>query len=83
MPAYYNSSGQIQAMNLQDVKDTFLHPAIDLLTTGSTTTQQAGTYTISTSTSLTGATNVSTPIFSDTRADTSLYTAGGIGETLD
>ena len=83
-PAYYNSSGQIQAMNLQDVKDTFLHPAIDLLTSGSTTTQQAGTYTIATSTSLAGATNVSgTPIFSDTRADTSAYTAGGIGETLD
>ena len=83
-PAYYNSSGQIQAMNLQDVKDTFLHPAIDLLTTGSTTTQQAGTYTIATSTSLAGATNVSTtPIYSDTRADTSLNTAGGIGETLD
>ena len=83
-PAYYNSSGQIQAMNLQDVKDTFLHPAIDLLTSGSTTTQQGGTYTIATSTSLAGATNVSgTPIFSDTRADTSAYTAGGIGETLD
>ena len=71
-------------MNLQDVKDTFLHPAIDLLTAGSTTTQQAGTYTIATSTTLSGATNVSTtPIFSDTRADTTLYTAGGIGETLD
>ncbi len=71
-------------MNLQDVKDTFLHPAIDLLTTGSTTTQQAGTYTIATSTTLSGATNVSgTPIYSDTRADTTLYTAGGIGETLD
>ena len=83
-PAYYNSSGQIQAMNLQDVKDTFLHPAIDLLTAGSTTTQQAGTYTIATSTTLSGATKDSTtPIFSDTRADTTLYTAGGIGETLD
>ena len=83
-PAYYNSSGAIQAMSLTDVKDTFLHPAIDLLTSGSTTTQQAGTYTIATSTSLAGATNVSgTPIFSDTRADTSAYTAGGIGETLD
>lgn len=83
-PVYYNSSGHIQAMSLQDVKDTFLHPAIDLLSSGSTTTQQAGTYTIATSTSLAGATNVSsTPIFSDTRADTSLYTAGGIGETLD
>ena len=83
-PAYYNSSGAIQAMSLTDVKDTFLHPAIDLLTAGSTTTQQAGTYTIATSTTLSGATNVSTtPIFSDTRADTTLYTAGGIGETLD
>jgi len=83
-PAYYTSGGHIQAMSLQDVKDTFLHPAIDLLTAGTTTTQQAGTYTIATSTSLAGATNVSaTPIFSDTRADTSAYTAGGIGETLD
>ena len=71
-------------MSLQDVKDTFLHPAIDLLTAASTTTQQAGTHTIATSTTLSGATNVSTtPIFSDTRADTTLYTAGGIGETLD
>ena len=83
-PVYYTSGGHIQAMSLQDVKDTFLHPAIDLLTAGSTTTQQAGTYTIATSTTLSGATNVSTtPIFSDTRADTTLYTAGGIGETLD
>ena len=85
-PVYYNASGQIQAMNLQDVKDTFLHPAIDLLTASTTTTQQAGTYFISSSSSVAGATEVSgsaTPIFSDTRADTSLYTAGGIPETLD
>ena len=83
-PVYYTSGGHIQAMSLQDVKDTFLHPAIDLLTAASTTTQQAGTHTIATSTTLSGATNVSTtPIFSDTRADTTLYTAGGIGETLD
>ena len=83
-PAYYNASGHIQAMSLQDVKDTFLHPAIDLLTAGTTSTQQAGTYTIATSTSLAGATNVSaTPIYADTRADTSAYSAGSIGETLD
>ena len=70
-PAYYNSSGHIQAMSLQDVKDTFLHPAIDLLTSASTSTQQAGTYTLATSTSLAGSTLVSsTPIFVDTRADT-------------
>jgi len=83
-PVYYTSAGAVRAMTLQDVKDTFLHPAIDLLTSASTTTQQAGTYTISSSTSLTGATNVSTtPIFTDTRADVSAYTAGGIGETQD
>ena len=85
-PVYYNSSGQIQAMNLTDVKDTFLHPAIDLLTAGTTTTQQAGTYFISTSTSVTGATEVSgsnTAVFTDTRANTSAYTASGIPETQD
>lgn len=85
-PSYYNASGQIQAMNLQDVKDTFLHPAIDLLTAATTTTQQAGTYFISTSSSVAGATEVSgtaTAIFSDTRADTTLYTADSIPETLD
>ncbi len=83
-PAYYTSAGHIQAMTITDVRDTFLHPAIDLLVSGSTTTQQAGTYTIATSTTLAGATNVdTTPIYADTRADTSAYTAGGIGETLD
>jgi len=83
-PLYYNSSGQIQAMNLQDVKDTFLHPAIDLLTAGTTTSQQAGTHWISSNTSETGSTRVSSnPIFTDTRADAAAYTAGGIGETQD
>ena len=83
-PSYYNASGQIQAMNLQDVKDTFLHPAIDLLTAATTTTQQAGTYHISSSSSVTGSTLVSaTPVFSDTRANTGAYTAGSIPETLD
>ena len=85
-PAYYNASGHIQAMSLQDVKDTFLHPAIDLLVSSSTTTQQAGTYYISSTASVVGSTEVSgtsTPIFVDTRADTTLYSAAGIPETLD
>ena len=87
-PAYYNASGHIQAMSLQDVKDTFLHPAIDLLTSASTGTQQGGTYHISTTSSVSGSTVVSgTPIFLDTRADTSAYTNAGLesasGETLD
>ena len=79
-PVYYNTSNQIQAMSLADVKDTFLHPAIDLLSSGSTGTQQGGTYHITTSSS--GAVS-STAVFANTQADTSAYTAGGIGETLD
>jgi hypothetical protein len=85
-PVYYTSSGQIQAMTLTDVKDTFLHPAIDLLSAATTTSQQAGTYHINTSTTVSGSTEVSgsnTAIFVDTQADTSLYTADSIGETLD
>ena len=85
-PVYYNSSGQIQAMSLTDVKDTFLHPAIDLLASGSTGTQQGGTYHVSTSASVTGSTEVSgssTAIFVDTRANTGAYSAGSIPETQD
>ncbi len=85
-PVYKTAANNIQAMSLQDVKDTFLHPAIDLLTAATSTSQQAGTYTIHTATTLTGSTEVSganTPIFTDTRADTTAYTAGSIPETLD
>ena len=85
-PVYYTSGGAIQAMSLTDVKDTFLHPAIDLLSSGSLTTQQAGTYHINTSTSVTGSTEVSganTAVFVDTRANTSAYSAGSIPETQD
>ena len=71
-------------MTEQDFLDTFIYPAVNLLSSGSTTSDQAGTYHISTSTSVTGSTLVSsTPVFSDTRADTSLYQASEIGETLD
>lgn len=87
-PAFYNGSGHIQAMSLQDVKDTFLHPAIDLLTASTTTSQQAGTYHISTVSGVSGSTIVSaTPIYLDTRADTSAYSNAGLenatGEQLD
>ena len=85
-PVYYNSSGQIQAMSLTDVKDTFLHPAIDLLASGSTGTQQGGTYHVNTATSVSGSVEVSgssTAIFTDTRADTGAYSAGSIPETQD
>ena len=82
-PAFSNS-GNIQAMTATDMYDTFITPAISTLVSGSTGTAQAGTYFISSSTSVGGATLISgTPVFSDTRANTGLYTAGGIPEALD
>ena len=83
-PAYNTSTNHIQAMNLQDVKDTFLHPAINLLAAATTTSAQAGTYHINTATSVGGSTLVSaTPVFINTQADPSLYTgdAAGLGDT--
>ena len=83
-PAYKRSDGDIQPMNLDDVKDTFLHPAINLLTSSSLTTSQAGTYHINSSSSVSGSTRVSaTPVFINTQADTSAYSAGDIPEDLD
>lgn len=80
-PVYYNASNEIQAMTRTDFYDTFIRPAIDTLQGA---VGQPGTYRIHTATTLSGYTSVSTnAIFSDTRADTTLYTADGIGETLD
>ena len=77
----YQTSGNIQAMTLTDVYDTFIYPAIDTITGAA---GQPGTYYIHTSTTLSGYSSVSaSTVYVDTRADTSLYTAGGIGETLD
>jgi len=85
-PVYYNASNQVQTMNLTDMKDTFLHPAIDFLTGSITSGADAnvtaglrgGTYFVNTSSGGTMG-----PIFLNTQADTSAYTSGGIGETLD
>ena len=84
-PVYYDSQNNIQAMNLQDMKDTFIHPVIDTIASTDNTTAQAGTYFISTSSTASYPVSVvsATPVYTDTRADTSAYTAGGIGETLD
>ena len=85
-PIYYNASGQIQAMSLTDFKDTIIHPAINLLASGTVSATAAGTYHITTSASVSGSTEVSgsnTKVFIDTRADTSAYSAGSIPETLD
>ena len=83
-PVYYDGSGSIQACSLADLKDTLLHPAIDLMISGTESSSTAGTYTVTDSSSAaTNYTNVSTTaIYTDTRADTSEYTAAGIPETL-
>lgn len=83
-PVYYDGTN-IQACTLTDLKDTLVHPAIDLLVSGTESDDTAGTYTITNSSSAaTDYTNVSTTaVFTDTRADTGQYSSGGIPETLD
>ena len=79
-PIYYDGSA-IKAMSLTDMYDTFIFPAIDTLLSA---VGQPGTYRVHTGTSLSGYSAVSSSaIFSDTRANVSAYTAGGIGETQD
>ena len=82
-PVYYDGS-QIKAMNTVDVRDTFIYPALTRISSGN---MHKGTYLISTSSSYgPGVTEVSgsaTPVFTDTRANTAAYTAGGIPETED
>ena len=80
-PVYRTATNNIQAMSLQDIKDTFLHPAIDLLVSASLGTDQGGTYHINTSNNVAGSTLVNaTPVFVNTQADTTAYSPGTIGD---
>jgi hypothetical protein len=82
-PLYFDN-GHLKEMSAQDFADTFIYPAIDTLTTGAGSTDQAGTYHISTSQSVSGSTLISsTPVFQDTRANADAYTAAGLIETRD
>ena len=82
-PAYYNGS-DIVAMSATDYRDTFIYPVLAGMNTGSESAYTNGTFTISTSSSVSNYTLVSaTPVFVDTRANTGAYTAAGIPETLD
>ena len=86
-PLYFNEdTGSIQPMNLEDLVDSIIEPTIDLMVAAAESDTTAGTYTISTSTSVTGYTEVSganTAIYVDTRANADAYTAAGIPETQD
>lgn len=80
-PLFVNS-GNLQAMSGTDFLDTFIEPAITSLQSGSTGTAQGGTYFVSTSTSVSGATAVSgSRVFRDRKANVGAYTAGGIPES--
>jgi hypothetical protein len=84
-PAYYDGS-DIRAMSVADYLDTFIYATLTGMISGSESAATNGTYTIATSTSVSNYTEVSgsnTAVFTDTRADTSAYTASGIPETLD
>ena len=77
----FQTGGNIQAMTLQDVYDTFIFDAIDTILSA---VGQPGTFRVHTATTLSGYTAVSnTAIFTDTRANASAYTAGSIPEALD
>ena len=77
-PIYQNADHNIRSMSLTDVYDTFINPAIDTITGNSQ--PQPGTYYIHTGTTLSGYTAVSTsPVFSDTRANTASFLAANIG----
>ena len=79
-PVYYDS-GNIKVMSQADVQDTFICPALLKIVDG---TDRPGTHRIHTATSLSNHSNVSaSPIFTDTIANASAYTAGGITETQD
>jgi hypothetical protein len=78
-PLYYDANGDLRAMSVQDMYDTFGYNAVlDHL-------DGAGQlYIINTGTSFSGYSAVSTSsIFSDTSANLSAYTGSGIPETLD
>lgn len=83
MPCYYDTGdGSIKHMSMQDVKDTFIYPALTILSDG---TDQPGTYKVTTITNLAGhSVDVGNGAFYiDTRADASAYTSSSIPETQD
>jgi hypothetical protein len=78
-PVYLDASNNIQAMTLQDMYDSFIHDALDVVMAS----QPFKTWNLW-DTAPVGYTQVSvSPVFTDTIADLSLYTAAGIAESLD
>ena len=76
-PLYYTTSGQLRAMSLQDIYDTFVYSAIDSVITSTTP------YQITTSSSSPGGYSYLGNVFNDTRANVGAYTYDQIPETRD
>ena len=74
-PVYYNGSGSLRKMSLQDVYDTFSYTAL-------TKVKDSEFFKISTANSVASYTKQG-QVFYDTRASVSSYTAAGIAETQD
>jgi len=81
-PCYYDPVTGITEMTAQDMADTFIGPAIDIVTASTVSTTSGGTYFVSANASETDCTAKGI-VFKDTRANPSLYSAGGIPEALD
>ena len=85
-PVYAVGTGSlgIRAMTKADFRDTFIIPTIDALVSSGETADQGGTYFIAATNSVTGATlQNANPVFIDRRADSAVYTSGGIPEAED
>lgn len=84
-PLLLNSTaGDLQSMDINDCWEYFIAPAMAIIGNGTVDANSGGMYHISGSNSVSGSTLVSsTPVFVDTRANASAYTAGGIGEAQD
>jgi len=80
-PVMRNGDGIIQEMSLDDLYLYFITPITsEMMKASSVNAMAGGSFFISTSSSVTDATLVSgTPVFSDTRANISAYTASQIG----
>ena len=81
-PCYYDPVTGITEMTSADMLDTFIGPAIDIVTANTVSASTAGTYFVSANASETDCTTLGI-VFKDTRANPSLYSAAGIPEALD
>jgi len=81
-PAYYNASGNIQIMSYDDVIDTFINGAVDLLVDGN---DRDGTFRIHTANTLADHTIVDeNPIFVDQQFDVTFHgLSAGAEQTLE